>query len=76
MHGKTRRGGLVFDAADIIKDGIVLPMAFISALEGDNERMFRERVIAEFRQYEALDMIFDTLKAISELDFDRKLSEE
>lgn len=76
LHGKTRRGGLVFDAADIIKDGIVLPMAFISALEGDNERAFRERVIAEFRQYEALDMIFDTLKAIAELDFEVTLPDE
>ena len=25
LHGKTRRGGLVFDAADLVKDAIVLP---------------------------------------------------
>jgi CRISPR/Cas system-associated endonuclease Cas1 len=31
MHGKTHRGALVFDIADLIKDAIVLPWAFISA---------------------------------------------
>jgi CRISPR-associated protein Cas1 len=25
MHGKTRRGALVFDVADLIKDAVVLP---------------------------------------------------
>ena len=33
MHGKTRRGALVFDVADLIKDAIVLPWAFICAKE-------------------------------------------
>ncbi|MGL4474264.1 MAG: type I-F CRISPR-associated endonuclease Cas1f, partial [Shewanella sp.] len=31
MHGKTRRGALVFDVADLIKDAIVLPWAFVCA---------------------------------------------
>ena len=31
MHGKTRRGALVFDVADLIKDSIILPWAFICA---------------------------------------------
>ena len=30
MHGKTRRGALVFDVADLIKDTLVLPWAFIA----------------------------------------------
>ena len=30
LHGKTRRGGLVFDAADLVKDAIILPQVFIS----------------------------------------------
>jgi CRISPR-associated protein Cas1 len=29
LHGKTRRGGLVFDVADLVKDAIILPQAFI-----------------------------------------------
>ncbi len=33
IHGKTRRGALVFDVADLIKDAIVLPLAFICAKE-------------------------------------------
>jgi CRISPR-associated endonuclease Cas1 subtype I-F len=31
LHGKTRRGGLVFDLADLIKDALILPQAFIAA---------------------------------------------
>jgi CRISPR-associated endonuclease Cas1 subtype I-F len=32
LHGKTRRGGLVFDVVDLVKDAIILPQAFISAM--------------------------------------------
>lgn len=42
LHGKTRRGGLVFDAADLVKDAIILPQAFISAMRGDDEQTFRQ----------------------------------
>lgn len=28
IHGQTRNGGLIFDVADLIKDGIVVPWAF------------------------------------------------
>jgi len=31
LHGKTRRGELVFDIADLIKDVYVMPLAFLSA---------------------------------------------
>ncbi|MWP61905.1 type I-F CRISPR-associated endonuclease Cas1f [Gilliamella sp. Pas-s25] len=65
LHGKTRRGGLVFDAADIIKDGIVLPQAFLSAKQGDSEKEFRMACIAQFAQLGALDRIIDTLKQIA-----------
>ncbi|OCG63401.1 type I-F CRISPR-associated endonuclease Cas1f [Gilliamella apicola] len=66
LHGKTRRGGLVFDAADIIKDGIVLPQAFLSAKQGDSEKEFRMACIAQFAQSGALDRIIDTLKQIAD----------
>ena len=65
LHGKTRRGGLVFDAADIIKDAIVLPQAFISAVEGHDEKKFRQMCIQKFTKFKALDIIIDTLKLIS-----------
>ncbi len=70
LHGKTRRGGLVFDAADIIKDAVVLPNAFIGALEGLTEREFREHLIETFAQYEVLDQMIDTLKALATFDFE------
>lgn len=63
LHGKTRRGGLVFDVADLIKDAIVLPQAFISAIKGDDEQAFRHACIEQFTRTEALDFMIDTLKA-------------
>ncbi len=65
LHGKTRRGGLVFDAADLIKDATVLPQAFISANRGDSEQEFRQACIDAFAHNEDLDFMFDTLKEIA-----------
>lgn len=65
LHGKTRRGGLVFDAADIIKDAYVLPQAFISAKNGDNDRVFRKSCVDLFVKNGALDLIIDSLKEIA-----------
>ena len=67
LHGKTRRGGLVFDAADLIKDALVLPQAFISAMNGDDDQEFRQNCITNFQQAEALDFIIDSLKGIAAL---------
>lgn len=66
LHGKTRRGGLVFDAADIIKDSLILPQAFISAMAGDDEKTFRQHCIHNFAERETLDCMIDTLKSIAE----------
>jgi CRISP-associated protein Cas1 len=65
LHGKTRRGGLVFDAADLIKDALILPQAFISAMRGDDDQDFRQACIQNLLQQEALDFIIDTLKNIA-----------
>lgn len=65
LHGKTRRGGLVFDAADLIKDALVLPQAFISTMNGDEEQEFRQNCITNFQQAEALDYIIESLKGIA-----------
>ncbi|SOD41651.1 type I-F CRISPR-associated endonuclease Cas1f [Nitrosovibrio sp. Nv4] len=65
LHGKTRRGALVFDVADLIKDAIVLPQAFISAARGDDEQAFRQSCIENFARTESLDLMIDTLKAIA-----------
>lgn len=65
LHGKTRRGGLVFDIADLIKDTHILPRAFISAMAGDGEQEFREACIQDLAQSEALDFLIDTVKAVA-----------
>lgn len=62
LHGKTRRGGLVFDVADLIKDAIVLPNAFIAAMAGDDEQEFRQRCLNGFRKANALDVMIDAIK--------------
>ncbi|MBK1700081.1 type I-F CRISPR-associated endonuclease Cas1f [Thiococcus pfennigii] len=65
LHGKTRRGGLVFDAADLIKDALILPQAFLSAMHGDDEQGFRKAAIDVLTRAEALDVIIDALKQIA-----------
>lgn len=65
LHGKTRRGGLVFDAADLIKDAVILPQAFLSAMRGDDEQQFRRQCIETLTQTESLDFMIDTLKDIA-----------
>lgn len=65
LHGKTRRGGLVFDIADLVKDAAILPQAFLSAMRGEDEQTFRENCIGNLVQTESLDFMIDTLKAIA-----------
>ncbi|EFB2840785.1 MULTISPECIES: type I-F CRISPR-associated endonuclease Cas1f [Escherichia] len=62
MHGKTRRGGLVFDLADLIKDALVMPQAFIAAMAGENAQEFRQRCINIFQQADALDVMITSLQ--------------
>src|SRR5690625_7604244 len=54
LHGKTRRGGLVFDAADLVKDAAILPQAFLSAMLGDAEHQFRQKCIEVLTRSESL----------------------
>lgn len=65
LHGKTRRGGLVLDAADLVKDAAILPQAFLSAMRGDDEPQFRRQCIEALTRSESLDFIIDTLKRIA-----------
>jgi CRISPR-associated protein Cas1 len=65
LHGKTRRGGLVFDAADLVKDASILPQAFVSAMRGDDEQAFRRGCIEALTRSESLDFMIDTLKAVA-----------
>ena len=64
MHGKTRRGALVFDIADLIKDTLILPWAFICAKEGATEQEFRQQCLQNFTTHKPMDFMFDTVKGI------------
>jgi CRISPR-associated protein Cas1 len=58
-------GGLVFDVADLVKDAIILPLAFICAMRGNNDQEFRNTCVDSFTLTEALDFMIDTLKDIA-----------
>ena len=66
LHGKTRRGGLVFDIADLVKDAVILPQAFVSAVQGHSEQQFRQACIEALTRSESLDFMIDTVKAIAD----------
>ncbi|SEI39663.1 CRISPR-associated protein, Cas1 family [Azotobacter beijerinckii] len=66
LHGKTRRGGLVFDVADLVKDALILPQAFISAMNGDEEQEFRQACLENLTRSEALDFMIDNLQAVAQ----------
>lgn len=66
LHGKTRRGGLVFDVADLVKDAVILPQAFASATHGQGEQEFRQTCVEALTRSEALDFMIDTLKATAQ----------
>ena len=65
MHGKTRRGALVFDIADLVKDTLILPWAFICSKEGATEQEFRQQCLQNFTKHKALDFMFDQVKHIA-----------
>lgn len=65
MHGNTRRGALVFDVADLIKDALILPWAFICAKERATEQEFRQQCLLKFTQHRALDFMFEVVKNAS-----------
>lgn len=67
LHGKTRRGALVFDIADMIKDAIILPLAFICAKENDTQSEFRQTCLNYFTDYKVLDYLFEQVKLLSQV---------
>ena len=67
LHGKTRRGALVFDIADLFKDGLVMPLAFHAAATNKDDKYFRAKIIDYAFDLSILDTIFDTIKELIEL---------
>ena len=64
-HGMTRRGALVFDTADLIKDGIIMPLAFACAADGLSDQDFRGECLREIRRLHAMEFMFDTIKTVA-----------
>lgn len=65
LHGKTRRGGLVFDVADLVKDALILPQAFVSAARGDTDQAFRQACIETLTRSEALDAMIEQIEQVA-----------
>ncbi len=68
-HGLTRRGALVFDVADIIKDATILPNAFLAAASGLSDQEMRNHCIAFLDEVKALNVLFDNIQAVTEMDW-------
>lgn len=58
LHGKTRRGALVFDVADLIKDAAIMPNAFLAIANKETESQFRRRALATLDDIKALKCLF------------------
>lgn len=66
LHGKTRRGGLVFDVADLVKDAYVMPLAFARGSAGVKQQAFRNELIERFHDANILDQLFTFVEKLSQ----------
>lgn len=75
FHGKTRRGGLVFDLADTIKDAITLPLSFLCYHNKGSLRDLRVLVLSIFEDFNILSNLFLTIREVLE-NFDKTLDND
>jgi len=62
LHGKTRRGALVFDVADLVKDAVVMPMAFAMGSKSAKDQDFRLSLVQHMQTMGIVDRMIDTIK--------------
>jgi CRISPR-associated protein Cas1 len=67
LHGKTRRGALVFDVADLFKDWLVMPAAFRCGALGEKDGAFRAEIIELALKHEVLDHAMTFVGEVGEL---------
>lgn len=67
MHGKTRRGALVFDVADLIKDSYIMPNAFISAALDEPQNLSRRRMLSTLHDANALALLFREVLKVADV---------
>ena len=65
LHGKTRRGALVFDVADLIKDAYIMPAAFLAGAGKQAQRDFRAELIETCQKQEVLDQLFSFVSKLA-----------
>lgn len=67
IHGQTRDGGLIFDIADLIKDGLVLPWAFHCNRPGEALEFHSalQELKQIFRDTGALDLLLKEIRVLS-----------
>ena len=61
-HGTTRRGALVFDLADIIKDAVLLPIAFDAGAAGLKEQEHRALCLTALDESGVMKLLFGYVK--------------
>jgi len=71
LHGKTRRGALVFDVADLFKDWLVMPAAFHCGASSEKDSVFRAQIIEAAIKHDVLDHAMTFISSVPE-----KLSEK
>lgn len=69
LHGKTRRGGLVFDVADLIKDAYVLPLAFEMGHARKRQQDFRASLIESAQDADLLNKLFGFITEACEKEY-------
>lgn len=67
LHGDTRKGALVFDLADIIKDSFLLPLAFISAEKNINKQNHKKECIKVLNLQKTMTILFHEIKIALEI---------
>ncbi|KAF0184214.1 MAG: hypothetical protein FD164_540 [Nitrospirae bacterium] len=65
LHGKTRRGALVFDVADLVKDWLVMPLAFKHGTKRGADKVFRGALIDRAQKERVLDKLMTFMKEAS-----------
>lgn len=63
LHGQTRNGGLIFDAADLIKDAVVAPWAF--EMRGEPVRKAMSELRYRLKKGKADEFMIETMKRIA-----------
>lgn len=61
LHGKTRRGALVFDVADLVKDAVIMPAAFSYGVRRVRQQEFRNELMRDLHKADVVDTLIKTI---------------